>query len=78
MKALALLIWLTQLGLSVALSLGGFVVLAVWLHDRYDLGVWVIVLGVVLGLICAIDALRSGLKAINNIAKLRGSDKKHE
>ena len=32
MKQYQLLIWLTQLGLSVALPLAGFVLLGVWLH----------------------------------------------
>ena len=57
MKNLSLLVWLTQLGLSVALPLGGFVLLAVWLRQRFNWGVWVIVAGVLLGVICAVDGL---------------------
>jgi len=64
MKNLRLLVWLTQLGLSVAVPLGGFVLLAVWLRQRFDWGVWVVIAGVVLGIICAIDGLRSSLKAM--------------
>jgi hypothetical protein len=67
MKNLSLLVWITQLGLSVALPLGGFVLLAVWLHQRFDWGVWVIVIGVVLGVICAVDGLRSSLKAMEKM-----------
>jgi len=69
MKNLSLLVWLTQLGLSTALPLGGFVLLAVWLRQRFDWGVWVIVAGVVVGLICAIDGLRNSLKAMERMAK---------
>ena len=60
MKDISLLVWLTQLGLSVALPLAGFVLLAVWLHNSLQWGVWVIFVGVILGLISAIymNALR--------------------
>ena len=42
MKDLSLLIWLTQLGFSVAFPLAGFILLGVWLHDRFGWGQWVI------------------------------------
>ena len=38
MKDLTLLTWLTQLGLSVAVPLGGFVWLGVWLRDSLGWG----------------------------------------
>lgn len=69
MKNLSLLVWLTQLGLSVSLPLAGFVWLAVWLRNRFDLGVWVLLCGVGLGLICAVDGLRTSLKAMEKMAK---------
>ena len=69
MKNLSLIIWLTQLGMSVSIPLGGFVLLAVWLRQRFHLGVWVIILGVALGLIFAVDGLRSSLKAMKHMAK---------
>ena len=68
MKQLSLLIWLTQLGISVAVPLAGFVLLAVWLQSRFDLGAWVIWAGVGLGVICAIDGLRTSLKAMDRLA----------
>lgn len=75
MRNLSLLVWLTQLGLSVALPLGGFVLLAVWLHQRFDWGVWVIVVGVVLGVICAVDGLRASLMAMKRLTKDDQQDK---
>ena len=69
MKNVNLLIWLTQLGLSVAAPLGGFVLLAVWLRQRFDWGVWVIIAGIVLGVICAISGMRSSLQAMERMAK---------
>ena len=68
MKNLSLLIWLSQLGISVAVPLAGFVLLAVWLQSRFDLGAWVIWIGVALGVICAIDGLRTSLKAMDRLA----------
>ena len=69
MKNISLLVWLSQLALSVAVPLGGFILLGVWLHNRFGWGVWVIIAGTVLGLICAIDGLRSSLKAMERLAK---------
>ena len=69
MKNLSLLVWFTQLAVSVAVPLGGAVWLSVWLYNKYKLGVWVIILGVVLGLWWAIDGLRTSLKAMERLAK---------
>lgn len=65
MKEYRLLIWLTQLGLSVALPLAGFTLLGVWLHTAKGWGVWVIIAGLVLGLICAVQGFRDSLKAMD-------------
>ena len=69
MKDLQLLIWLTQLGLSTALPLAGFILLSVWLHQKFQWGIWVVIVGVVLGIICAVDGLRSSLKAMARMGK---------
>ena len=69
MKHYQLLIWLTQLGLSVALPLTGFILLGVWLHNHFGWGNWIIVVCAVIGVICAIDGLRTSLKAMDRIAK---------
>ena len=69
MKNLSLLVWFTQLAVSVAVPLGGAVWLSVWLYNKYQLGTWVIILGVVLGLWWAIDGLRISLKAMERLAR---------
>lgn len=69
MKNLHLLTWLTQLGLSTAVPLAGFVVLAVWLRNRYDLGLWVVFVGIGLGLVSAIDGFVRNLKVLNDLSK---------
>ena len=75
MKELKMLIWLTQLGLSIALPPAGFVWLAVWLRGRFSLGNWVIFVGIVLGIAGAVDGFRSSLKAMQMMEK---HDKKNE
>ena len=64
MKGFNMLVWLTQLGLSVALPLGGFVLLGVWLHSAKGWGSWTIFAGLALGLICAVQGFRDSLKAM--------------
>lgn len=58
MKYLKDLIWITELGLSVATPLALFVLVAVWLQNRFALGGWVIILGLFLGLYTAFSAAR--------------------
>ena len=74
MKNLSLLVWLTQLGLSTAMPLAGFILLGVWLRSRFDLGVWVVLAGAVVGIICAVDGLRYSLKAMDRMAKQEEKD----
>lgn len=74
MKDVSMLVWLTQLGVSVAFPLAGFVFLAAWLHNSRGWGVWVIWVGIGLGLISAINGLRYNLKAMMQMS----SDKKKD
>ena len=73
MKEFNLLVWLTQLGISVAAPLGGFVWLGIWLRQRFELGIWVVLVCVFLGVVCAIDGLRVSLRAMERL-----SDNKNE
>ena len=74
MKELPMLIWLTQLGLSVAVPLGGLIWLSVWLRNHWGWGNWVVIVGVILGVAFAIDGLRTSLKAMNKMAKGQKKD----
>ncbi len=69
MKDMKLLIWMTQLGLSVAVPPVVLILLAVWLRNRFDWGVWVVIVGIVLGLLLAVEGLRSSLKAMKVMNK---------
>ena len=68
MKDVSLLVWLTQLGLSTALPLAGFILLALWLRSL-GWGDWVIWAGIIVGFICAIDGFRNSLKAMSRLSK---------
>lgn len=69
MKDLNLLVFLTQLGFTVAFPLVGFVLLAVWLRDRFQWGSWVIYAGLALGLICAVTGFRDSLKTMERLSR---------
>ena len=69
MKNLNMIVWLTQLGFSVAFPLAGFVLLAVWLQNRFSLGSWVLWAGIIVGFLCAIDGLQKSLKAMEHLSK---------
>ena len=67
MKDLNLLIWLTQLGLSTAAPAAGFVLLALWLRNQFGWGTWVVIFGVVLGIVSAVNGLYTSLKTLSRI-----------
>ena len=74
MKDLSLLVWLTQLGFSVAFPLAGFILLAVWLRDSQGWGSWVLWAGILLGLICAFQGLRSSIKSMERLSRHKKDD----
>lgn len=69
MKNLNLIVWLTQLGYSVAFPLAGFTLLAVWLRQKFNLGPWVLFVGIGLGVISAVDGFRASLKTMERLAE---------
>ncbi len=69
MKDMKLLIWMTQLGLSVAVPPVVLILLAVWLKNRFDWGAWVVIVGVLLGLLMAAEGLRTSVKAMKVMSK---------
>ncbi len=68
------IVWLTQLGLSVAAPILLCVLGAVWLRNRLDWGAWVIVLGVLLGVGAAFAALWRTLRELDRQAKEDDAD----
>ena len=74
MKELTLLTWLTQLGLSVALPLAGFIFLFLWLKNQFALGDWALWVGIILGVVFAIDGLRQSLKLLTQLTRKKSGD----
>lgn len=74
MKDLSLLVWLTQLGLSVVFPLAGFTLLALWLRDGCGWGNWVLWVGIGLGLIVAVDGFRVSLRTLNRMSRKKGDE----
>ena len=69
MKDLTLIVWLTQLGLTTALPLGGFILLALWLQNRFGWGDWILWVCIAIGFISAINGFITSLKTLSRITK---------
>lgn len=79
MKEINMLVWITQLGVSVAAPLGGFTLLGLWLRERFGLGLWAMLLCVALGMIGAVSGLRQSLKIMEQMDRQSSrKDKKKE
>ena len=74
MKDLNMLIWVTQLGLSVVVPMAGFVLLGVWLCRSCGWGQWAIWAGVILGIYSAVEGLRASLKILERMGKHKKED----
>ena len=68
-KVMRYLVWLTQLGLSVAIPLVGFILLGAWLHNSRGWGSWTVPVGIVLGLMGAVGGLYNGFKTLHRMMK---------
>ena len=74
MKLICALALLTRLGLSAALPLAGAVLAAVWLRARFDLGVWVLLAGVLVGVISGVNGFIRLLRAAEILFKNEKDD----
>lgn len=75
MKYLSLIMWVTQFGLSVLFPVCFFLILAVWLQNRYGLGMWIVaVLGIV-GLLVSFSTARSCMRSLCKEIDRLSSDK---
>lgn len=69
MKEVNLLIWITQLGVSVAAPPAGFTLLGLWLRSRFGLGFWVMPVCIGIGMIGAISGLCNSLKLMDRMER---------
>lgn len=68
MKNLSLIVWLSQLALSVVVPPVCLIGLGIWLRSL-GWGTWVVIVAAVLGIVFAVDGLRYSLKLMNRQAK---------
>ena len=74
-KEFNMLVWLTQLGISTAVPLAMCTLGAVWLRSRFDLGPWILFVGIGLGFYLAVDGFRTSLKAMDRMHRTGNRDK---
>lgn len=74
MKNVTMLVWLTQLGISVAVPPVLFVLLAVWLQRSFCWGKWVLWVCIILGLYCAVTGLISSLRTMERMSGEKKQD----
>ena len=75
MKILLLLTWVGQFGLSCIFPTLLFLLLGVWLQQKFQMGVWIVILMGILGVITSIQTTRSCLRSLQKAAE-EASDKK--
>ena len=66
---LSLLLWVTQLGLSLLFPLCFFLILAVRLHQRYELGTWIVLLLGLVGFLTSVSTARSCIRSLRKAAE---------
>lgn len=69
MRFLALLVWVGQFGFSIIFPILFFLLLAVWLQQKFDLGIWIVVLCAVLGLLTTIRTVKTCLHSLRKAAE---------
>lgn len=76
MKILLLLTWVGQFGLSCIFPTLFFLILGVWLQQKYHLGVWIVILLGILGIITSVQTTRSCLRSLRKAAEEASNKKK--
>lgn len=69
MKLLNLLMWVGQFGFSIIFPTLFFLVLAAWLQNKFQLGIWIIVVFGILGIMSTISTTRSCLRSLRKAAE---------
>ncbi|MBQ3194620.1 MAG: AtpZ/AtpI family protein [Oscillospiraceae bacterium] len=69
MKILNLLMWVGQFGFSVIFPTLFFLILAVWLQQKFSLGMWIILVFGILGVLTSISTTRSCLHSLRKAAE---------
>lgn len=75
MKLLNLLMWVGQFGFSIIFPTLFFLILAVWLQNKFNLGIWIVVVLGILGILTTISTTRSCLHSLRKAAEEASSSK---
>lgn len=75
MKILNLLMWVGQFGFSIIFPTLFFLLLAVWLQQKFRLGLWIVVVLGVLGVLTSVSTTKSCLRSMRKAAEeVSGTD----
>ncbi|HIR31729.1 MAG TPA: AtpZ/AtpI family protein [Candidatus Faecousia faecavium] len=69
MKFLNLLMWVGQFGFSVVFPTLFFLLIAVWLQNKFGLGMWIVVVLGLIGILTSISTARSCLRSLCKAAQ---------
>ena len=76
MKILSLLMWVTQFGVSVIFPTCFFLIVAVWLQNQFDLGVWIVITLGILGVMTSFSTAKACLHSLRKAAEDASGPKK--
>ena len=77
MKILNLLMWVGQFGFSVIFPTVFFLYLAVFLQNRFDLGIWIVIILGLLGVLTSVSTTKACLHSMQKAAReLSGESKR--
>ena len=68
MKFLTLILWVSQFGLSLVFPTLSLLWLGFWLHNRFGLGVWIVLLCGVIGFLTSVSTAKSCWRAMQKEA----------
>lgn len=77
MKILNLLMWVGQFGFSIIFPTLFFLLVAVWLQQKFQLGMWIVVVLGIIGLLTSISTTKSCLRSMQKAAEEISGSKKN-
>ena len=75
MKILNLLMWVGQFGLSILFPTVFFLLVGVWLQNKFSLGIWILILSGILGILTSVSTAKACLHSLCKAAEEVSGDK---
>jgi len=69
MKILSLLMWVGQFGFSLLFPTVFFLLVGVWLQNKFSLGIWILILFGILGLCTSVSTAKACLHSLCKAAE---------